>query len=97
MKKPYLILVALVLVGCAVTRQLPVPTEDMAKKSGTGLETLRRGHVVYTTECARCHTPMMPKEISGEDWHVVVPGMAWNAGISKADEDAVLKYIMSAQ
>jgi hypothetical protein len=40
---------------------------------------------------------MMPSEVSSADWHIVVPGMAWNAGISKADENAVLKYIMAAK
>jgi len=69
----------------------------MAANSGTKLETLRRGHLVYHTECSRCHVPMKPKEVSGQDWHIVVPGMAWNAGISEADEEAVLKYIMAAR
>jgi len=59
--------------------------------------TLKRGHTVYQTECARCHEPMMPSEVSGKDWHLVVPGMAWNAGISAADEEAVLRYIMAAR
>ncbi len=35
----------------------------------------------------------MPSKVSDADWHIVVPGMAWNAGISKSDEAAVLKYI----
>ena len=84
--------------ACAAQKNtVPVPTAAMATESGQSLEKLKLGHQVYTTECARCHEPMKPTEISGEDWHVVVPGMAWNAGISEADEDAVLKYIMAAR
>lgn len=93
------ILVAVVfsLSGCADKPTVPMPTAEMVAASGESAETIKRGHLVYTTQCARCHEPMMPSEISGEDWHVVVPGMAWNAGISAADEEAVLKYIMAAR
>jgi len=83
--------------GCAGSKLVPVPTAEMAAKSGQSFETLQRGHAVYVTQCGRCHEPMMPSEVSSEDWHVVVPGMAWNAGISEADENAVLKYIMAAR
>ncbi len=39
----------------------------------------------------------MPDDVSKADWHVVVPGMAWNAGISEAEEEAVLDYILAAK
>jgi hypothetical protein len=39
----------------------------------------------------------MPADISSDDWHVVVPGMAWNASLSAADEEAVLAYIIAAK
>lgn len=93
----YLAFVAIFVAGCADTKLIPVPTAEMAQKSGQNLDTLSRGHTVYTTACARCHEPMMPSEISGQDWHVVVPGMSWNAGISEEDEQAVMKYIMAAR
>lgn len=48
-------------------------------------------------QCARCHEPVMPERVSDKDWHLVVPGMAWNAGISGEDEDALMKYIMAAK
>ena len=83
--------------GCAVSSKIPEPTAAMVEKSGYGLEKLKQGRKVYMTECARCHEPMMPSEIAEGDWHVIVPGMAWNAGISEADEDAVLEYIMAAR
>ena len=40
---------------------------------------------------------MLPKEVSEGDWHIVVPGMAWNAGIEPADEEAVLQYLLAAR
>ena len=96
-KSLYLAFVAMLVAGCADTKLIPAPTAEMALKSGQNLETLGRGHTVYITACARCHEPMMPSEISGEEWHVVVPGMSWNAGISDEDEQAVMKYIMAAR
>ncbi len=83
--------------GCALKNQMPVPDAAMAARSGDSLEILQQGHAVYIIQCGRCHEPMMPSEVSSADWHIVVPGMAWNAGISKADENAVLKYIMAAK
>lgn len=92
-----LIVVAVSLgVGCVSKKQIPVPDAAMVARSGQSLEILQQGHAIYMIQCGRCHEPMMPSEVSSADWHLVVPGMAWNAGISKADEDAVLKYIMAA-
>jgi cytochrome c5 len=89
---------AFALVGCAAQRDLPpVPSERMAASSSVSLATLKRGHHVYLKHCGRCHAYEMPDEVSGPDWHIVVPGMAWNAGISQADEAAVLQYVIAAR
>jgi hypothetical protein len=69
----------------------------MATKSGEELAVLQKGYGVYMAQCSRCHEPMMPSEVSAADWHIVTPGMAWNAGISEEDEAAVLKYILAAK
>ena len=89
----------MVLAGCAspVVELPPAPTEEMVRVSGVEAETLLRGRGVYLSNCTRCHEPMMPEDVSREDWHVVVPGMAWNAGVSSADEEAVLAYILAAK
>ncbi|MFK7852302.1 MAG: cytochrome c [Akkermansiaceae bacterium] len=99
MKKP-LVAAAIIIALSACAPQnktIPVPTAAMADKSGQELAVLQKGYGVYMAQCSRCHEPMMPSEVSGEDWHIVVPGMAWNAGISETDEAAVLKYIMAAR
>jgi hypothetical protein len=97
MKKPVLALLIAVVAGCAPAPVIPVPDAAMAAKSGHELLTLQKGYGVYMAQCSRCHEPMMPSEISNADWHIVTPGMAWNAGISEADEAAVLKYILAAK
>lgn len=85
------------LCSCAGPKQAPLPSPEMAARSGKPLGTLQRGHAVYLSQCTRCHEAKLPETISHEDWHVVVPGMAWNAGISKADEKAVLAYLLAAK
>lgn len=88
-----------VVCGCAAPapRGVVEPTQAMAEKARVPVATLQRGHSVYIRKCGECHELMMPADVSKADWHVVVPGMAWNAGISRADEDAVLQYILAAK
>jgi cytochrome c5 len=89
---------AAVMSGCTMQPALPpVPDMRMAESSGKSVETLQRGRAVYISDCTRCHEAMMPKDISQEDWHVILPGMAWNSGISGADEEAVEAYIQAVK
>ena len=98
MKKAFWVLaVVMMFSGCAAEKQVPMPTSGMAISSGEDLAILQKGYSVYMAQCSRCHEPMMPSEVSKDDWHIVTPGMAWNAGISEADEEAVLKYILAAR
>jgi mono/diheme cytochrome c family protein len=96
MNKVALLLPGLLLAGCA-TRTAPIPDAAMATRSGQSYETLQRGHSVYLAHCGRCHEPILPADVSRSDWHVVVPGMAWNAGISEAEEAALTAYIIAAK
>ena len=84
------------LAGCAATKTAPLPDATMATRSGVKVATLQKGHAVYLAHCGRCHEHILPKDVSKEDWHVVAPGMAWNAGISAADEKALTAYLLAA-
>jgi hypothetical protein len=68
----------------------------MALRSKTSLDTLQTGHGVYMRKCGECHVHLLPDEITSKDWHVILPGMAWNAGIEPAEEKALLKYLIAA-
>jgi len=98
-KKPFVTAALIIAISACVQQKqvVPVPTAAMAAKSGQDLAVLQEGYGVYMAQCSRCHEPMMPSEVSAADWHVVTPGMAWNAGISETDEVAVLKYILAAK
>ena len=80
-----------------VNDSAPVPSSAMAVRSNTSLDTLQTGHGVYMRKCGECHTHLLPDEITSADWHLVVPGMAWNAGITPSEEGALMKYIIAAR
>lgn len=92
------LLSGVLLASCAATKTktAPIPDTAMAARSKVSVATLQRGHAVYLANCGRCHQPVLPKDVSKKDWHVVAPGMAWNAGISAADEKALTAYLLAA-
>ena len=78
MKKPsaaFALLAVFSLAACAPQKSVPLPTAAMAAGSGADLAVLQKGYGVYMAHCTRCHEPMMPSEVSKEDWHVVTPGI----------------------
>lgn len=99
--KPFLIALVFPCACTALTRGVnedaPVPDTMMAMRNKTSLDTLEAGHGVYMRKCGECHTHLLPDEITSDDWHVIVPGMAWNAGIEPAEEKALLKYLIAAK
>lgn len=76
---------------------IPEPDAAMAEKSGISIETLAGGRRVYVSQCGRCHELVAPDAVKTSDWKLVVPGMCWNAGLSAADEKAVLNYVLAAK
>ena len=91
--------VALLIGACAQHHNnvgIPVPSAKMAKASGKPLDTLGKGYSLFQAHCAQCHELKMPENMRVEEWHVIVPGMAWNAGLEKEDEDAIMEYLVAA-
>jgi hypothetical protein len=88
-----------ILTACApqtLDQKTPVATLEMANRSKQSLGTLQTGRALYIAHCGRCHEHQLPASVSSEDWHIVAPGMAWNAGLNKSDERAVLAYLLAA-
>lgn len=81
----------------AVNENAPLPTHAMAQKSGYSYYDISQGHSTYMRKCGECHTHLLPEDIPAKDWHLIVPGMAWNSGIDKENEDALLKYLLAAK
>ena len=76
---------------------LEAPSTAMSKRTGVPLKDLHTGFSVFVLHCGRCHDYMYPEDVSANDWHKVLPGMAWNAGISKIEEKALMKYLLASK
>ncbi|YCM45755.1 hypothetical protein V2O64_06980 [Verrucomicrobiaceae bacterium 227] len=82
--------------GDRTSLDAPVPDEAMAKKYQFDLDQVGLGHAIYMRKCGECHLHVLPDEVTSNNWHVIVPGMSWNAGISPAEEKALLAYLQVA-
>lgn len=86
-------------VACAPVQEfaeMPVPDAEMAAHTGESLDKLGKGYALSQVHCAQCHEFKLPKDMRVEEWHTIVPGMAWNAGLNSADESAVMAYLVAA-
>lgn len=93
------ILSLLVIVACtppSAESNNGAPTKEMATATNSDLKVIGEGHAIYMRQCSQCHEAEIPSSIPSKEWHDIVPGMAWNAGLSKAEEDKVHSYIIAA-
>jgi mono/diheme cytochrome c family protein len=77
--------------------EVPNPSTDMAKKSGTSLEKLQRGHSVYMLTCAQCHAYPLPEDLDDAEFTETVPKMVKHAGLDNEEGSAVLAYILAVK
>jgi hypothetical protein len=77
--------------------EVPNPTPEMAKLSGKSLEHLQNGHVRYMLNCGECHAYQLPERVDIMDWEDAMPKMIRHAGLSSADEKAVLDYVIAVK
>lgn len=93
------VVAGLVVAACAPKAEnisAPVPNAKMAREAGKPLDALGQGYALSQVHCAQCHEFKMPKDMRVEEWHTIVPGMAWNAGLNKDEENAVMDYLVAA-
>ena len=76
---------------------IPNPSAEMAAKSGKTLTSIRRGHEVFMLKCGECHYYMMPEEVDIMDWEDTMPEMIRHAGLGRAEEHAVLDYVIAVR
>jgi cytochrome c5 len=76
---------------------IPNPTANMAATSGKPLATLQRGHEIFMLKCGECHYYMMPEKVDIMDWEDTMPEMIRHAGLGRAEEKAVLDYVIAVR
>ncbi|MFC7338940.1 hypothetical protein ACFQY0_17215 [Haloferula chungangensis] len=77
--------------------EVPNPSPQMAKASGTPLETLQIGHSTYMLTCAQCHEYMLPENFFEDELEDAMPTMIKHAGLGQTEEDAVLDYLLAVK
>lgn len=76
---------------------IPNPTVKMAATSGKPLSAIQRGHEIFMLKCGECHYYMMPEEVDIMDWEDTIPEMIRHAGLGRAEEQAVLDYVIAVR
>lgn len=77
--------------------EVPNPSPIMSQKSAVSLGKLQEGHAVYMLRCAECHQYPLPHQLEAADFIDTIPDMVRHSGISKAEGDAVLAYILAVK
>jgi hypothetical protein len=77
--------------------EVPNPSPEMAKKSGTSLDKLQRGHAVYMLTCAQCHAYPLPEDLDDAEFTETVPKMVKHAGLETSQGSDVLAYILAVK
>jgi cytochrome c5 len=70
---------------------------DAAAKRHVGAAQLAEGRTLYTTRCIACHTVPPIAEHSAEQWPRIIYEMAKRSGLSAAERDAVLAFVLAAR
>lgn len=76
---------------------IPNPSATMATKSGKSLTAIQRGHEIFMLKCGECHYYMMPENVDLMDWEDTMPEMIRHAGLGRAEERAVLDYVIAVR
>jgi hypothetical protein len=77
--------------------EVPNPSPEMSQKSSVSLDKLQQGHSIYMLRCAECHKYPLPDQLDEAGFTDTIPDMVRHSGISKAEGDAVLAYILAVK
>ena len=77
-------------------RTAPQPTARLAARAGESLDKIGAGYWIFQRKCLECHEARVPRNPSDPDWHPVIEGMSWNAGLAGEEESAVMAYLRAA-
>lgn len=75
--------------------EAPPPTPEMVRRSGSSMERLHQGRVVYMLQCGQCHNYIPPKDYFEDELEDAIPKMIRHAGLGPDDEKAVLDYLIA--
>ena len=86
--------------GCAGGRS-SVPTVDELFAAGAlprrmDVDAIRRGRVIFVTECGACHRLYLPGEYSPEEWRPIAKRMAERSSLGTGQAADLEAYLTAA-
>lgn len=99
MKKSLFAIFIIFISACTATR-LVTPTQTDAERGsqkflGYTLNDLEQGKAIYESHCNKCHKYKVPESRDETKWDKVIPVMARKAKLDSAQENLVLKYVVT--
>ncbi len=89
---------ALLAASCGPSYTAPSVTPQLVKISPAPVTELERGFAIHQAKCAKCHSFENPANYDiSELTHEIMPLMARKAKLDRADELAVLAYLLAAR
>jgi hypothetical protein len=86
-------MVALVL-ACACSPALYIPTLVEADRTGISTESLMQGRNTYVKHCGSCHNLYLPEQFTQKHWQKEFPEMQLKAKISDAEIQLISNFIL---
>jgi hypothetical protein len=90
-----------ILLSCGSTKLLTPTQADVDRVKSEFPEvtvaSLNEGKSIMENNCNRCHKLFHPETKNVEQWNQIVPIMAKKAKLNAADEQKVLRYILTAK
>ena len=80
----------------AINEVAPEPTAAMAERAGETLDHIGMGYWVFQRKCLECHEARVPEDPSDANFHPLMKGMTWNAGLTPREVSAVIAYLEAA-
>lgn len=86
--------------GCA-GEKASVPTAERLQAAGAlprgaDVDAVRRGRVLFVTECGACHRLYLPREYPPQEWRPIATRMGVRASLGEEQVADLLAYLTSA-
>lgn len=92
-------LVALAVLTLACAGALPPVTPALVERAvgrwpDSSEASLKRGRRLFVDRCSGCHSLVLPREHSGEEWPDYLDAMSERARLTPQERELVLRYLL---
>jgi hypothetical protein len=94
-KKRNPIILLAVLLFCACSPALYLPTMTDAAKTGVSADSLMIGRTLYVDHCGSCHNVHLPEQYTSKHWIKEMSEMKQKAKVSDQEAKLILNFILA--